>query len=540
MNTHLAEAADDTLALRWPAIVAVLLAAVLPYLATIDDYFIRDDFGVVQLLAGKPADYFATWFYTSWMDDIWGFLPDEVRPFPAVSYQLTALPGAGQTIGHHAFNIGLHACNGVLVLATAQWIARLRPAFAALAAVVFVLLPVQAESVAWITGRVDSMPAFFYIASFLAYARWRAGGGVGLYTVSLLLFFVALFTKQTTITMLATLAAFDLLISTNRGGALWKRGIAYLPFVLLTVGYLVLRLLLFGQAVREEQLTATGLRQFAVLADRHLARVVLGDPDGSRALVWLLIGGVVALCLALGRGRPQRSAVGVVLFFGPVWWLIGVAPVAVAGYESPRHVYLASIAWAMLIAIAFDRVHRAGARSGGATAVWMRTAALAVTAVYGFLLYGAVREWSTLALVSERATQQLVRESRVLPAGSLVVAGVPGRSWEWALPFAVRPPFTDTDLTTRAFIISPRELHCCRQQWFSDTKRVLRSWRSGPRGDSVLVMRVHEGTGAAVTLSSSEHSSLPAIARTLLEVEDPDLLDLGIRRLLDQLPGVRQ
>jgi hypothetical protein len=36
---------------------------------------------------------------------------------------------------------------------------------------IFVVLPIQAESVAWVTGRVDSLPAMFYFASFLLYVR---------------------------------------------------------------------------------------------------------------------------------------------------------------------------------------------------------------------------------------------------------------------------------------------------------------------------------------------------------------------------------
>ena len=40
--------------------VIVGLAAVLPYLITVNDYFVRDDFGVVQLLAQKPFSYFPT------------------------------------------------------------------------------------------------------------------------------------------------------------------------------------------------------------------------------------------------------------------------------------------------------------------------------------------------------------------------------------------------------------------------------------------------------------------------------------------------
>ena len=38
---------------------------------------------MVALLASKPATYFPRWFVTTWMDDIWGYTPDEIRPFPA-------------------------------------------------------------------------------------------------------------------------------------------------------------------------------------------------------------------------------------------------------------------------------------------------------------------------------------------------------------------------------------------------------------------------------------------------------------------------
>jgi hypothetical protein len=527
----------------WLAVLAVCAAAVVPYLPTVNDYFIRDDFGVVQLLAGKPAGYFPTWFYTSWMENIWGYLPDEVRPFPAASYQLTALRGAASPVAHHVLNIALHAANGLLVFATALLVLRLRLWCAALAGVVFVLLPSQAESVAWITGRVDSMPAFFYMASFLCYALWRERGGWMLYAASLLLFFIALFSKQTTITMVGTLAAYDILSpalserSESKGSpvrTLGRLAVAYSPYVALTLGYLGLRLALFGEVVRESQLNANGLGLFFRLADRHMARVVVGDPDGSRLLMWACIAVVVAACVYAARASRQ-STLGVLLFFGPVWWILGVAPVAVAGYESPRHVYLASMAWAMMIALALDAVDRNRWRRASLTA---RAAACAVVIVYAFLLSGAVREWSTLARVSERATQQLGREARIAPQGGLIVTGVPGRSWEWALPFAARPPFASSDLTTRVFIVSPRELHCCRQQWFEDTRQALRAWARGPGSGAVVVLRI-EGTAEIGRLSSSEQPSLPAIARTLTGIEDANLLDQSIRRLLDSVSAGR-
>jgi hypothetical protein len=286
--------------------------------------------------------------------------------------------------------------------------------------------------------------------------------------------------------------------------------------------------------VRESQLNANGLGLFFRLADRHMARVVVGDPDGSRLLMWACMAVVVAACVYAARASRQ-STLGVLLFFGPVWWILGVAPVAVAGYESPRHVYLASMAWAMMIALALDAVDRNRWRRASLTA---RAAACAVVIVYAFLLSGAVREWSTLARVSERATQQLGREARIAPQGGLIVTGVPGRSWEWALPFAARPPFASSDLTTRVFIVSPRELHCCRQQWFEDTRQALRAWARGPGSGAVVVLRI-EGTAEIGRLSSSEQPSLPAIARTLTGIEDANLLDQSIRRLLDSVSAGR-
>ena len=75
---------------RQAAIVAVVLAAVLPYVPTLDNYFAQDDFGVVGLLASKPALYFPRWFVVPWMENIWGYTPDELRPFVALTYQAAA------------------------------------------------------------------------------------------------------------------------------------------------------------------------------------------------------------------------------------------------------------------------------------------------------------------------------------------------------------------------------------------------------------------------------------------------------------------
>jgi hypothetical protein len=517
--------------------IVVALAAILPYLATVDDYFVRDDFGVVQLLAQKPFSYFPRWFASSWMDEIWGFVPDEVRPFPALSYQLTALGGAIYPYLHHALNVIIHAANGLLVLAIGTRAAALGTTAAAFAALVFVLLPVHAESVAWITGRVDSMPALFYLAAFLAYVRFRQEGARRFYLWSLVLFFVALFTKQNTITMVATLAGYDVIVGRRRVAPLAAFVRPYVPFALMTAGYLWLRYVLFGQVAREGALNARGLEDFLILLGRHVRHVVGGDLNAPALIVWLAVAAVAVVWLGTRAGSGRTNVISSgrrLLYFGPVWWAIGVLPIAVAGYHSPRHVYLAAVGWAIVLGIAFEEAWRA--RSG---ATWER-AVPAVGALvllfYVVPLYRSVREWHVMAAVSHAVVRDLRATSLAAPEGSLIVVGAPPRSWEWALPFAARPPFQRTDLRARVFIISPRALSCCSGQWFDDTRRTIRDWSAGDGRDSAVALRWDQDTGAIARATGIDNPQLPVLVRSLLDMARPEDLDRNLRRLLDILP----
>jgi hypothetical protein len=520
------------------AALVVCATAVVPYLSTINNYFVRDDFGVVELLASKPATYFPRWFVSSWMDEIWGHVPDEVRPFPAASYQLTALGGAASPFLHHALNIALHAANGLIVLGIGLIVAKLSLPAATFAAAVFVLLPVHGESVAWITGRVDSMPALFYMAAFWAFARWRDTGSrsARLYALSLAMLFVALFTKQTTITMVATLAAWDLLM-TGWPRPFWPWVRAYVPFVVMTAGYLALRFILFGQVVRESTLNAEGLSFFGRLFQHHLAHVVAGRISAGTAAWAAVI--VVSLCaVLLLRGQPsteQRRTAALLWFFGPAWWVIGVAPTAVAGYESPRHVYLAAAGWAIVLGIVFDMAW-ARARQPTLRRV-VAVVALAVCTFYVVGLRRVVSEWNRMAAVSHQAVLDVRAEALSSPPGTLIIVGAPTRSWEWSVPFSVRPPFTRVDLTTRAFIVTPWLLHCCRGQWFDDTRRILHDWNERHGRAPIVVLRWNQDTGVLSRVTDREYPALRTLTDVLLELESREALDSNILRIVQQLPG---
>lgn len=513
----------------WVALV--VLAAVVPYLPSVDDYFTQDDFGVVQLLANRPWSTFPRWFVMPWMEDIWGYTPDELRPFVAFTYQVTALAGAGRPELHHVFNVAMHAANAVLVMLLAVRGAGLGLPAATLAGVVFAVLPVQAESVAWITGRVDSMPAFFYLATVLAYLRWRQGGGCVWYGLALALFVVALFSKQNTITMVATLALYDVVVSRSGGlRSLAAHARAWAPFAALTLGYLGLRRAVFGASLRGGVASAEQVQEAVAMIGRHLLRTLFGHP-GPVAGWEIAAAGVVGVALLVVCWRESTSARRA-LVFGVLWWVIGAAPVLVAGYESPRHVYLAAVGWAMLVAIAAEGLW-------SLRGLW-RPARLALLVVnmalvggYVMRLQPVVATWGQWSRVSQIAVAQLAEEASQVPQGTLLLVSVPRTSWDWATPFVLRPPYAPVDLSARVHLLTPFRLHCCGPlQWDVQAREALRRWSVG--NAPVVGLHVAE-SGAVSRVTDVERPELRTLARILMQTDSWSTLDGAVVNLLEQV-----
>ena len=518
---------------------AIVMAAALAYGATIDNYFIQDDFGVVWLLAQKPAGYFPTWFVTSWMDNIWGFTPDEVRPFVAVTYQAAALLGPATPWPNHAINIAFHAGTALLVWGTALHAARVGLVAATVAAVVFVVLPNQAETVAWITGRVDSMPALFYVAAVLAWIRWRRTGRRGAYVWSIAWCFVALFSKQNTIILVPALALYDWLVERRPPGLAPRHWAAYVPHTVLTIAYLALRYVLFGEVARESQLTAARPGIFLNDAGDHLMRVVFGAENPSDVTFWglaiaLVLGG---LGWAASRARPVSDDrwwwVRPAIYFGPVWIGLCLAPTLMSTYASPRHAYLASAGWAILAGIAFEAIWR---RQTMRARVCVAAAAAIVLAIYAIQVQALVAEWDERALVARRAVVDLQREALAAAPGTLIVAGVPAGSFEFSMPFAVRPPFADADVSRRVRIIFHSSLSCCRASlWEPETRETLRAWLEDPARPPVVGLYWDPRTGRLSRVRESDDPSLRTLVRLLAATGSGPALDGSIARVIAEV-----
>jgi hypothetical protein len=524
---------------RTLANVAVVMTAIAAYASTARNYFIQDDFGVVWLLSQKAASYFPQWFVSPWMDQIWGFTPDELRPFPAVSYQMAAVFGAAEPFANHAINIGFHAATALLVLQVARHAAGLALPAATLASMLFVLLPNQGETVAWITGRVDSLPAFFYIASFLTYVRWRAGHGSRLYWWSLLWCFVALFSKQTAITLGPALVVYDALVGRRRVEVTWGWLRPYVPFAVLTIGYLALRYVLFGEVAREGTLTATRIYVFLQDAANHFLRIVFGAETtaglGGRAVAVAAVAFLIGSIAQAMRTRERPHSPGdarTVFYFGVVWIGLGLLPTLVSTYSSPRHAYLASLGWAVVAGVAFNRLWEQRTMRVARIAGVLGVSALMVS--YVVQLRTVVIDWNRRAAISRKAVADLERVVDGAPDGALVVAGMSPEIWAFSLPFAARPPFAGTNLTDRVAMIWPAPAHCCGVfQWEVYTRERLRTWSSNAERPPVIVLSWNARSGALTRLSDDADPSLRGLVTLLDASGDWVALETNVDRLVE-------
>ena len=133
-----------------------------------------------------------------------------VRPLLMFSYWLNYI-GSKEPAGFHLVNLFLHLLNALFVFVIVRsLLSRTQPAgagaspllLAGFAAGVFLLHPIQTESVSYIAGRSESLSALFFLAAFLLYlyrglpaASWSVAFAI------LLLFAAAAASKEHTIVL---------------------------------------------------------------------------------------------------------------------------------------------------------------------------------------------------------------------------------------------------------------------------------------------------------------------------------------------------
>ena len=140
-----------------------------------------------------------------------------VRPVLMFSYWVNTRISMEDTFSYHLFNILIHALAGIFVFLVIrrllEWAGAeksTRTPFAAFGALLFLLHPLQAESVAYISGRSDALCGLFGCASFAVFLYRRSPAITWAVVLPvLLLFAAAVLTKEQAVVLPALFVLTD-------------------------------------------------------------------------------------------------------------------------------------------------------------------------------------------------------------------------------------------------------------------------------------------------------------------------------------------
>src|ERR1700680_2339801 len=220
------------------AIVAILVyAGFEAYRPALHGPFVYDDFSLPYYSPLFDTGHLISWITT-------------VRPLLMFSYWINFQLSERDPHSYHVFNLLLHLINsgGVYLIvrrlldleALDQW---RRESLAVFAAALFLLHPIQTESVAWVAGRSESLSALFFLYAFVLFL-YRPSGAIGwVRSISILfLFTCALASKEHTATLPILLLLTDVFwTQKDRMSAIRGNWRLYLPMLLggLVAGKLI-------------------------------------------------------------------------------------------------------------------------------------------------------------------------------------------------------------------------------------------------------------------------------------------------------------
>lgn len=257
-------------------------------------------------------------------------------PLHIISYMVDYTLWGVNPFWSRLVNVLLHAVNGVLfyyLLRRMSWL--VLPAL--LAALFFVLHPVQVESVAWISQRKSVLAMAFTLATMILYRRAGAAKQVTvlIYLPALAMFVLALLTKSAVVFLPAALLVSELIRDKKRS---WPELVRIItPFALLALLFCVVTVTTQHEA-RTGWHGGSPLATFctmAVVAMRYLRMILLPtqlsalyDPVIYHSLLEPVVAGSLLLLAALGTGMVLWGKRHPAQLFWALFALLALLPVS--------------------------------------------------------------------------------------------------------------------------------------------------------------------------------------------------------------------
>jgi len=264
---------------------------------------------------------------------------------------------------HHLFNLGVH-CLNVVLLYLLIFLLFKNTTLSLFTSLFFAAHPLHLSSVVWISGRTDLIACIFFLLTMILFIKrkdYQRSPRQLLLVGSLISYILCLFSKETTLALPLLLFAWDYF---SKKEPIRKKLIPYIPFVIITILYLVWRVKVIGNLGTGEPYASSGLFQRLLtvfpIYFYYFGKLILPLQFNFSPRVLTVtsilnlkfLGSLVFFAIVLGLGISLRRRAKEV-WFGILWILIALVPVLnlVPLYASVKEwwAYIPSIGFCLIL-----------------------------------------------------------------------------------------------------------------------------------------------------------------------------------------------
>ncbi len=227
---------EELLRKKWLILCIIAAAGIIVYVNSFSTPFHLDDFGSIRdnYSIRDPLN----------VGEIWKFYSNRVVLYFTLSINYFIHQTAYE--GYHITNVAIHIFNGLIfyfilynILSLKYFngkkIATFKRFVCILAAVMFIVHPMQVNAVTYIVQRTASLAATFYLLAIFFFIKFRVHDKVRYFVLVILFTILAMFTKENTITIPFMLIFLEILFFLKDGKTSWKKRLLFCFILLLTV-----------------------------------------------------------------------------------------------------------------------------------------------------------------------------------------------------------------------------------------------------------------------------------------------------------------
>jgi hypothetical protein len=327
---------------KYIGLIFIIFLSFLAGCHTLKGEFVSDDFVLIDAAENVGV---IRMFTSNWLGERGegGFY----RPIVLASWKFDRLLYGVNPRGYHFTNIVLHVAITIMAyLLIWYFSAHLWTALPA--AALFAVHPVHVEAIAWISGRTDTVAAFFYLLSILCFLKASEKESLHhkkLTYIALASGICAMLSKEIAYTLPFVITALDILNRKERRVESLKLG--YTPYYIALAAVILLRYLTLGSVVGGYG-SDTHLRVSVMF--RYMTTYLqffiepFGMPGRPYSLIrWIILAGFILLSMMVFLSKTSRP--------GIIWFWLTIPPVLTTCRA--QYVYLPSIGLFWVLAVIF-------------------------------------------------------------------------------------------------------------------------------------------------------------------------------------------